>query len=306
MNQIAFEHQQPGFPDPFPVAQVAKSIELDAKHVFEFAVPASEKLSISNAYIISNELADSEVKVEAWLEGQLVYSKAFMINSSEIKILGFGMNSIVDRFRITSDNEYLVQQFNYQNNSFENSQSRCIGEACEEGEVFLFDALRLKEDNIRLHFQSSLYSDWRILINDIEENGENYFAVEDSDRNIVPFKLMAGAKEDSLVVTPTGVGVGLAEPSAELEVSGTIKAKDVVSGETSLKDLSKRVDQLNRSFMRTKIYKTTPEEPRTEMLPNSQNRVCTLIRAKGNCFIKNLEGTHTLVGDNCKARCLEY
>ena len=199
MNQIAFEHQQPGFPDPFPVAQVAKSIELDAKHVFEFAVPASEKLSISNAYIISNELADSEVKVEAWLEGQLVYSKAFMINSSEIKILGFGMNSIVDRFRITSDNEYLVQQFNYQNNSFENSQSRCIGEACEEGEVFLFDALRLKEDNIRLHFQSSLYSDWRILINDIEENGENYFAVEDSDRNIVPFKLMAGAKEDSLV-----------------------------------------------------------------------------------------------------------
>ena len=109
-----------------------------------------------------------------------------------------------------------------------------------------------------------------------------------------------------MFVTPTGVGVGLAEPSAELEVAGTIKAKDVVSGETSLKDLSKRVDQLNRSFMRTKIYKTTPEEPRMEMLPNSQNRVCTLIRAKGNCFIKNLEGTHTLVGDNCKARCLEF
>ena len=129
------------------------------------------------------------------------------------------MNSIVDRFRITSDNEYLVQQFNYQNNSFENSQSRCIGEACEEGEVFLFDALRLKK--ITSVYTKFSIHDWRILINDIEENGENYFAVEDSDRNI---ELMAGAKEDSLVINPTGVG-NLADQVRNLKLLEQSKQK---------------------------------------------------------------------------------
>ena len=57
------------------------------------------------------------------------------------------------------------------------SFSLCVGNDCVNGESFGFDTIRLKENNLRIHFQDTSNSasfptnDWRIVIND-SSNGE--------------------------------------------------------------------------------------------------------------------------------------
>ncbi|MEL6612997.1 MAG: hypothetical protein AAFQ53_12940, partial [Bacteroidota bacterium] len=104
--------------------------------------------------------------------------------------------------------------------------SLCVGFDCVNGESFGFDTLRLKENNLRIHFQDTSTSasfptrDWRIRINDTSNGGENYFAVEDSDAGQVPFLVEAGAGNHALYVDAGGeVGFGTNTPVVELHVS---------------------------------------------------------------------------------------
>jgi hypothetical protein len=104
--------------------------------------------------------------------------------------------------------------------------SECVGFDCTSTESFGFDTLRIKENNLRVHFQdtSSTASfpgnDWRIVINDSSNGGANYFAVEDSDAVTVPFRVLAGAGNNALYVNASGnVGMGTAAPVVELHVA---------------------------------------------------------------------------------------
>lgn len=104
--------------------------------------------------------------------------------------------------------------------------SLCVGFDCINGESFGFDTLRLKENNLRIHFQDTSSSagfpsnDWRIIINDSNSGGASYFAVEDSDAGRKPFTIEAGAPANSLYVEDGGrVGMGTATPVVELHVS---------------------------------------------------------------------------------------
>ena len=101
--------------------------------------------------------------------------------------------------------------------------SECVGNDCVNGENFSFDTIRLKENNLRIHFYdtSSLASyptnDWRILINDTNAGGASYFSVEDSTGGTRPFTVEAGAPNNSLYVDDYGrVGIGTAIPVVEL------------------------------------------------------------------------------------------
>ena len=103
--------------------------------------------------------------------------------------------------------------------------SLCVGNDCSNGENFNFDTIRLKENNLRIHFDDTSASasfpgnDWRIVINDSSNGGSNYFAVEDATAGRIPFKVEAGAPADSLLVSPSGsVGVGTSSPEAMLHV----------------------------------------------------------------------------------------
>ena len=64
--------------------------------------------------------------------------------------------------------------------------SLCVGQDCVNGENFGFDTLRLKENNLRIHFQDTSNSasfptnDWRIVVNDSSNGGSNHFSIEDS------------------------------------------------------------------------------------------------------------------------------
>ncbi len=63
--------------------------------------------------------------------------------------------------------------------------SGCLGGDCASGEVFGFDTVRLKENNLRMHFEDTsgagfAANDWRFIFNDTGAGGSNYFALEDA------------------------------------------------------------------------------------------------------------------------------
>lgn len=104
--------------------------------------------------------------------------------------------------------------------------SLCVGFDCVNGESFAFDTLRLKENNLRVHFQDTSASasfptnDWRIVINDTTNGGANYFAIEDSEAGRYPFRVEASAPNHSLYVEDSGqVGLGTNTPVVELHIA---------------------------------------------------------------------------------------
>ncbi len=104
--------------------------------------------------------------------------------------------------------------------------SHCIGFDCVNGESFGFDTLRLKENNLRVHFDDTSASagfpanDWRIIINDSSNGGANYFAIEDSNAGRQVFRVSAGAPANALTVDAQGdVGIGTSAAVVELHVA---------------------------------------------------------------------------------------
>ena len=103
--------------------------------------------------------------------------------------------------------------------------SLCVGLDCVNGENFGFDTMRLKENNLRIHFQdtsnSSSFpgSDWRIIINSSDNGGANYFSVEDSDNGRRPFTIEGGAPVNTLYVEDDGdVGIKTSTPVVDLHI----------------------------------------------------------------------------------------
>lgn len=103
--------------------------------------------------------------------------------------------------------------------------SLCVGNDCVNGENFGFDTMRLKENNLRIHFDDTSNSasfpsnDWRIVVNDTSNGGGSYFAIEDSTAGRIPFRVEAGSPVNSLYVDSSGdVGFGTATPVVNLHV----------------------------------------------------------------------------------------
>ena len=101
--------------------------------------------------------------------------------------------------------------------------SACIGFDCTSSESFGFDTLRLKENNLRVHFDDTSSSasfpgnDWRLTANDSSNGGGNVFAIEDVTAGRTPFKVEAGAIANALYVSSAGdVGVGTSTPVVEV------------------------------------------------------------------------------------------
>ena len=105
--------------------------------------------------------------------------------------------------------------------------SECVGFDCVSSESFGFDTHRLKENNLRIHFDDTSgtgsfpSNDWRIAANDTSNGGANYLAFEDATGGTVPFRVMAGSGNNALYVSSTGgnVGLGTAAPVVELHVT---------------------------------------------------------------------------------------
>ncbi|MEO2267248.1 tail fiber domain-containing protein [Pseudoalteromonas sp. YIC-656] len=104
--------------------------------------------------------------------------------------------------------------------------SLCVGVDCANGESFGADTIRLKENNLRIHFQDTSNSasfpttDWRIEINDSTNGGGSHFAIQNADTNAYPFKIDAGARSNALYIDAQGdIGIGTSSPVVELQVT---------------------------------------------------------------------------------------
>ena len=103
--------------------------------------------------------------------------------------------------------------------------SLCVGLDCVSGESFGFDTIRLKENNLRIHFDDTSAggfpaNDWRLIANDSASGGANKFSIEDSTGGKTPFTVTAGAATNSFFVDSTGrVGFRTATPVLDLHVN---------------------------------------------------------------------------------------
>ena len=108
-----------------------------------------------------------------------------------------------------------------------NGGSLCVGFDCVNGESFGSDTQRLKENNLRIHFDDTSNSasfpnnDWRLTANDQTNGGANYFAIQDATAGTTPFRIEAGAGNNALHVDASGgnVGMGTSTPVVELHVT---------------------------------------------------------------------------------------
>jgi len=105
--------------------------------------------------------------------------------------------------------------------------SLAVGIDASSSESFGFDTFRMKENNLRIHFDDTSASgsfpgnDWRITINDTDNGGANYFGIDDATAGTSPFRVMAGAGNNALYISDSGgnVGLGTATPVLELQVT---------------------------------------------------------------------------------------
>ncbi len=103
--------------------------------------------------------------------------------------------------------------------------SLCVGFDCVNGEAFGFDTIRLKENNLRIHFQDTSTSasfptrDYRWVANDSSNGGASYMALEDTDLGRQTFRVFSGAPANALTVDASGdVGLGTANAVTELHI----------------------------------------------------------------------------------------
>ncbi len=103
--------------------------------------------------------------------------------------------------------------------------SACVGFDCTSSESFGFDTIRVKENNLRIHFDDTSSSasfpnnDWRLQANDSSNGGANYFSIEDASAGRTPFKVEAGAPTNTLYAEDDGdVGVGTSNPVTRMHL----------------------------------------------------------------------------------------
>ncbi|WP_412063329.1 tail fiber domain-containing protein [Rubrivirga sp. IMCC45206] len=100
--------------------------------------------------------------------------------------------------------------------------SACIGFDCVNGEVFGFETIRLKENNLRIRAvdTSSTASfptrDWEIQFNETTNGGQEKFSIFDVDASRTPFTIEGNAPNHSLYVDDGGrIGFGTQTPVVE-------------------------------------------------------------------------------------------
>ncbi|MFW2542765.1 hypothetical protein ACN2XU_08995 [Primorskyibacter sp. 2E107] len=102
--------------------------------------------------------------------------------------------------------------------------SLCVGFDCATTESYGSDTVRLKENNLRIHFDDTSTGsfpnqDWRIEVNSNANGGGEYFRVMDATANRSVFTLEANAPSSALYLDDGGrLGLGTSSPVVEVHV----------------------------------------------------------------------------------------
>ncbi len=103
--------------------------------------------------------------------------------------------------------------------------SLCVGFDCIDNEIYGFDTIRLKENNLRIKFDDTsaaagfAANDWELTANGQNSGDPSYFSITDSTAANRPFTVEAGAGADALYVENGGqIGIGTSQPAVEIHV----------------------------------------------------------------------------------------
>lgn len=101
--------------------------------------------------------------------------------------------------------------------------SICAGFDCVDGEIFGFDTLRLKENNVSLSFNDTSVGEypnrsWAITANESAEGGLNYLGITDVATGARPFWVLADSRNSAVVVAADRVGFGTSTPEKPLHL----------------------------------------------------------------------------------------
>ena len=101
-----------------------------------------------------------------------------------------------------------------------------LGSDIVDGETFGYNTMIFRENNLRILFDDSSasgsfpFNDWLIEINESANGGTNHFAIKDETALTTPFKIMAGATTNALLIDDnTNIGFGTATPVLELHIT---------------------------------------------------------------------------------------
>ncbi|HLP58848.1 MAG TPA: tail fiber domain-containing protein [Candidatus Deferrimicrobium sp.] len=190
------------------LSEVCKNQIVDGHYTYELRVNPLEDARFRD------ENADRQLKAEK--------PRVALTQSGHFLVRG---NSIVTSKGMPEQGQGIARPDYTYNEDLYVAGSLCVGTDCASPETWGYDVVRLKENNLSINFDdtSSTSSfpanDWRIVVNDTEDGGANYFAVEDSTSGDVPFKIEAGAPSNSLYVEDLGrVGLNTSTPATDLHI----------------------------------------------------------------------------------------
>ncbi len=200
----------PGVTPYLELAEVCKNQVMDGHYSYELCI------SPDAGGKVRDEAVDSQINAEMKSQVPLTQAGHFLVQGGAIVIPS---NIPEPKGQGIARPEYTYNEDLYVVGSL------CVGTDCVDPETWVYDVIRLKENNLRIHFDDTSATssfpanDWRILINDTADGGANYFAVEDSTSTVVPFKIEAGAPDNSLYIEDYGrIGLKTSTPAVELHI----------------------------------------------------------------------------------------
>jgi hypothetical protein len=173
------------------------------------------------------------------------------------------------------------------------------------------NAMTVADTSIRIRFWDTSNSssfpstDWRMVFNDHADGGDDYFAIDDISAGTTPFKVMAGAPNQSLFIDENGLtGLGTDSPTEQLEVIGTVEASGYIGDASQLTGLPAGTVLIENTGSTT-LNADTDANSSGDILFQTANTNKLVIASSGNIGIGNdtpstlldVNGTGTISGE---------